>query len=68
MSASRESSLREYRRRIKAVLDHLQKHLGDDHALDDLARIADLRRMGPYDHDGLASSGKNSVAGPARAA
>lgn len=33
-------TLREYRRRINAVVDHIQRHLGDDLTMEDLARLA----------------------------
>jgi len=33
-------TLREYRRRINAVIDHIDQHLGEDLAMEDLARLA----------------------------
>ena len=32
--------MREYRRRINAVIDHIQRHLGEDLAMEDLAGVA----------------------------
>ncbi|MEZ4386908.1 MAG: AraC family transcriptional regulator [Candidatus Krumholzibacteriia bacterium] len=40
MSQPSQRSLREYRRRINAVIDHIQRHLGEDLAMEDLARVA----------------------------
>jgi len=40
MSTTSQRSLREYRRRINAVIDHIERHLGEDLLLEDLARVA----------------------------
>lgn len=40
MNTPHERTLREYRRRINAVTDHIQRHLGEDLVMEDLARVA----------------------------